>query len=275
MISLIRKLRHGVLRRWSPVFVLLGRAYKVVLKFVPFKISVSMRIGKHGPFKLDGRFAFSNFDTFGVGKNGGLDHCVNAASGQSCVLDVGAHIGLMSLPMSQTLAAGGKIFAFEPGSFNRNMLHRHIKLNNVKNIEVLGDLVGGNDLEAVDFFEEVGDSPLNAVVNRFDDGQFNIVAKRQVSLDSFCRGRELHPSVMKIDVEGLELEVLKGAKETIAPCQPSIFLSVHRLELKMLGASIELLEKYIDEIGYKFCRPDGSLVDEVTTGEYLCIPDKG
>ena len=72
-------------------------------------VAVSHRVGPYGPFRLDGHFAFSDFEHWGaVGHHRGFETCVEAARGARCVLDVGAHIGLVSLPASRALAPGGR-----------------------------------------------------------------------------------------------------------------------------------------------------------------------
>lgn len=99
-------------------------------------------IGPFGPFHLNGRFAFSNFDQWGKGHNSAFEACVKACRNAQCVLDIGAHIGLVSLPASRMVASGGRVFAFEPAAGNLRFLHDHKTLNNLTNLEVVESLVG-------------------------------------------------------------------------------------------------------------------------------------
>jgi FkbM family methyltransferase len=49
----------------------------------------------------------------------------------------------------------------------------------------------------------------------------------QITLDEFCDSRELKPELIKIDTEGAELNILKGAIEVLRRHKPTIILSVH------------------------------------------------
>jgi FkbM family methyltransferase len=272
MLALIRTMRHGPLRRWTPLWRLLGGLYRRVLTTFNLRTSVLTRIGPFGPFRLDGRFAFSNYKTWGGGVNAGFRACVEASSGARCVFDVGAHIGLVSLPISQMVAPGGKVFAFEPADFNRALLARHVKLNNIDNIEVLDSLVGEQDESSVAFFQQETDTGLNSVARRSGQSSFVEIPKQQVRLDTLCAQRSLAPDLMKIDVEGAEIGVLRGARETIARCRPLIFLSVHPEQIGLLGHDKEELPALIDEIGY-ICRDiDGSEARPLEAREYILHP---
>lgn len=272
MLAWIRRARHGPLRRWAPIWTLLGRLYRGTLETLNLRPTVTMRIGPYGPFKLDGRFAFSNYEGWGGGKNAGFEACVEASSGTRCVLDVGAHIGLVSLPVSRVLAPGGRVYAFEPADFNRSLLRRHVALNGADNVEVVGDLVGERDDVGVAFYEQYTDTGLNTVAVGPGQNSFVKTRKKQICLDTFCEQRGLEPEVIKIDVEGAETGVLKGAVQTIKSARPIIFLSVHPKHLSLLGRDPEELARLIDELGYDCRNVSGSEVSRLEGKEYVLQP---
>ena len=75
---------------------------------------------------------------------------------------------------------------------------------------------------------------------------------------------------MKIDVEGAELLVLRGAAKLLAESPPIIILAVHPYWLpagQSPGQILELLTKY----GYTVYDSKGCLVDYLQSGEYLCL----
>ena len=135
--------------------------------------------------------------------------------GDQIIADLGAHIGLVSLPVSRHLAAGGKVYAFEPSGSNRRLLERHLALNRADNVEIVDALVGERDADAVVFYEAEGDNPMNTIAQNTDRPGFAATTKRQVSVDSFCQARGLAPDIVKIDVEGAEIGVLEGARGLI------------------------------------------------------------
>jgi len=272
MLEMARRLRHGPLRKWSPFWTFLGRIYGRLLTVNGAGSGVSMNIGPYGPFKFDPHFAFSNFANFGHGKNGGLSPCVDASTGANCVFDIGAHIGLVSLPVCRVLAPSGRLFAFEPGDDNRNFLLKHLKLNGFANVEVLGLVVSDENIDEVEFFEQPGDSDMNSLASMSKAGSFSPVVKRQTNLDSFCSANDLSPDVMKIDVEGAEIRVLHGARETIKRHKPIIFLSAHRKQIAELGGSLDELLTLIHDMDYEVFDFDNNVVQELSTSEFLLTP---
>ncbi len=269
MITLLRRLRHGPLRALGPAWVQLGRGYRRLVGGLG--LSVRQRIGPYGPFRLDARFAFSDFEHWGQGHNDGFTACVEACRGRRCVLDVGAHIGLVSLPVAAVLAPDGLLIAFEPAAANRRLLRRHLELNGLsERVKVEAALVGAECLDEVLLHESGEVSGMNSLAAR--EGDYRPVAHRQLSLDHYCGRNGLAPEVIKIDVEGAELGVLEGAREVLQRCRPQIFLSVHPWHIARLGRSTEELAALIDELEYDCRTADGGAVTEFGLREYHLVP---
>jgi hypothetical protein len=70
------------------------------------------------------------------------------------------------------------------------------------------------------------------------------------TLDSEVAELRLIPSIIKIDVEGWELAVLKGAEATLLRDRPVLFLSLHPRALAELHASPEMVQSWLLERGY-------------------------
>ena len=71
-----------------------------------------------------------------------------------------------------------------------------------------------------------------------------------VSIDGFAYRNRHKPQLIKIDVEGAEHEVLKGAAETMKTHRPVLVVEVHSFALPDFGSSAEILETYILSFGY-------------------------
>lgn len=271
----LRRLRHGRLKPLDPAWRLLGRLYRQTRRSLGLGGSAAHFIGGHGPFLLDADFAFSDFTTWGAGHNRGFEKCVEACRGKHCVLDVGAHIGLLSLPVSRVLAPGGTVFAFEPAAGNLAYLRQHLDGNGITNVEVVDCLVGAEDDPHARFHERPGASGMNSVVARTKDAHaYRVTTKPQITLDRFCGTRNLHPEVIKIDVEGAELMVLEGAAATLSRARPMIFLSLHPGELAMLGHTLEDVQRLVRSLGYRLLDMDGRPARSLRLDEYLMVGDE-
>ncbi len=270
MLKFVRYLRHGPLSRFGGLWLFLGRLARRLIAILP-RSTVSHKIGGYGPFQMDSHFAFSDFANWGEGHNNAFPALIEACRDKHCVLDIGGHIGLVALPMSQAVAPGGRVFCFEPGAANLEFLRFHLTRNNAANVEVVESLVGDSDGET-EFFEQDGATGQNSIVVKKNYDAYRRVRRRQVTLDTFCTAHDLHPEVVKIDVEGAEISVLRGAHNTLRRDRPVIFLSVHPAELELLGESTENLMREIDAIGYDCHEVDGSPVERFRLAEYLVTP---
>ena len=271
MLSFLKLIRHGRLSFLGPIWVLLGTIVRSTIVFLKIKAHSRHMIGPYGYFFLDAYFAFSDFKNWGKGHNNGFFACIEACNKKHCFLDIGGHIGLVSLPASRVLASGGTVHSFEPVAANLYYLKRHCELNNIDNIEIHETLVGDAQ-EEVDFFENKNPSGQNArVVKKFPE-KFNKKIRNQTTIDLCCSERNIAPEVIKIDVEGSEINVLKGARSIITKYQPLIFLSVHPAEIVLMGQTLEELSEIIDSLNYSCFEINGAEALEFRLAEYLLKP---
>ncbi|MEW5930234.1 MAG: FkbM family methyltransferase [Gemmatimonadota bacterium] len=174
------------------------------------------------------------------------------------VLDIGAHVGYYSLLSSVLAGDGGTVWAFEPNPRNCAFLRRHVEINRRGNVRVTEAAVSDAAGRArFDFGRGSGTGRLSG------DGAIEV---ETVRLDDFVRERGISPTAVKVDVEGAEVQVLDGARATLAEHRPVIFLSTHGAEVHR--ASMQLLR----ELGYGFRPILGS--DAATTSELLCLPGR-
>jgi len=170
--------------------------------------------------------------------------------GSTC-LDIGGwrgfHAGVMAL------SGASRVFVFEPLPMNCSRIRRLIELNPGLPIELIEAAV--SDEEGSAEFRTMTDSSmgkLSASSFRPRDEATGTIKVRVLKLDDlFAHGLIGSPSVIKIDVEGAELLVLRGAKELLERCQPTLFLEVHSQVLA------EDCRDFLTGIGYRM-----SLVEE-------------
>lgn len=273
MLKLLRYLRHGPLRCFDTVWLFLGRIYRSSLAKISLINAVQMCVGNYGPFKFNPQFAFSNFKQWGEGHNNGFTACIEMCRNKHCVVDVGAHIGLVTMPMSSVIAKNGRVVAVEPAAMNLKYLREHLAKNYIDNVDLYDCLLGGEEKQNIAFFEQNTATGMNSVVVKKNHNHYIKKYKDQKTLDVIFQENALAPEVIKIDVEGAEINVLRGAINTIKKYQPIIFLSVHPAEIKLLRQSLDELKTLILSLGYRAMNIDGSPINEFALKEYILQPE--
>lgn len=139
-----------------------------------------------------------------------------------CVYDIGAHAGYYSLIGSRCVGSTGCIYAFEPDESNLTFFKQHVTMNRVSNVSIIDAAVA-----ATSGYAQFDRGNGSAVGKLFRSGETRV---RTIALDEFILTQR-PPHVLKIDIEGGELEALLGAKKILATYKPIIFLATHRMDL--------------------------------------------
>lgn len=131
------------------------------------------------------------------------------------VVDVGANIGYFLLLFEHAIGPAGSIVCLEPEPDNARELERNIRANGLANVELLRLAAGDSD-------GLVSLTPgINGVVRPDGSGSLTVQIRR---LDSLVGGRV---DFLKIDVEGFEHQVLRGAERLLREQQPTLIVEVH------------------------------------------------
>jgi FkbM family methyltransferase len=127
------------------------------------------------------------------------------------VLDVGANVGAYSVLFGLWVGPAGRVDAFEPEAGAYAGLAAHLALNGVEGVvrAVNAAVTDRTGTAALRRTAAQGGARLA------DPGNAGEETVRTVSIDEYCAAEEIVPAVIKIDVEGWELEALRGARETI------------------------------------------------------------
>lgn len=251
---------------------LLKPAVKAVYKIVMFPFTrrgIEINIGGSGKYRLDYMFALRRYDSFGDKHNAGFKKWIDCCRDKKVVFDIGAHIGLYAIPASKAIRPGGKVYAFEPSDANRKYLLRHFKYNSINNAVIVPYLIGEESRKEQLFYENKKTDPMNSLHPKKNAWSYKKVLREQMALDDFTIRNDVKPQVIKIDVEGAEYGVLKGAQETIRKYSPVIFLSAHPKQLALFGSSIDEVLNLINSLQYSAYNCDGERVSELGFGEYI------
>lgn len=163
------------------------------------------------------------------------------------VLDIGGHIGLFAVVTAKLVGPGGKVFSFEPTPFTRSVLQEVVDLNECSGIvEVRAEAVSSKCGNAIFFDTGVTISNANSLVKTSDDCAE--IRAALVSVDEFAAERDLKIDCLKIDVEGAEVEVLRGARKTFLTSRPVARLGLHPPQLKQNGQSLGEVWEIVEEL---------------------------
>ncbi len=137
--------------------------------------------------------------------------------------DVGAHVGFFSMIASRLVGDTGQVYSFEPSVHTYELLTRHLAMNGIANAEAYEKAVGeASGVARFETHDEVGTDHVVA-----EGGQEVAIT----SLDDFVYSDgHRPPTVMKIDVEGHEVQVLRGAGRVLQEHHPELIIEIHSEE---------------------------------------------
>ena len=163
------------------------------------------------------------------------------------VLDIGANIGNHTLYLAAVV--GCRVISFEPNPILATPLQASIALNRLEErVSLIRKGVGSAQAKAV--FEESKPDNLGAqsltLIDAADPSDKNASAMDVVPLDGMTFEQPV--KAIKIDVEGMELDVLKGAKRLIEKDLPSLFIESHNEE------QFSLIHGFLEKWGYVYWR---------------------
>ena len=170
------------------------------------------------------------------------------------VIDIGAHLGVFSYFLAQQVGPTGKVYSFEPAEKTFNALSQTIKFNG------FGDFVKVSKTAVFDssgeltfyVYDNSTISNGNSISAHNTIGKIRKTTVDKISLDDLMISEKIEKlSLIKIDAEGAELEILKGAKSLLNKFHPFITLEVHPISFDDAQKTLKKLYEIIIEYGYK------------------------
>lgn len=178
------------------------------------------------------------------------------------VLDVGAQYGDYAVLAARKY--GAVVHTFEPLPSNFELLVQNVTLNGLQSQVIAHNQAVGNS---------VGSTSISFDNTMAIVGGSKTVNVQAITIDSL----KLTPTLMKIDVEGMEMDVLNGARETLIGSRPMVIVETHSKDLR------RQVDKFMDALGYRCvhvnCKFRGEgWMDEKMNRFYHChctLNDKG
>jgi FkbM family methyltransferase len=146
------------------------------------------------------------------------------------VIDIGAHIGRYTITSSKHVGNTGKVVAIEADPENFEVLKKNIALNNLTNVLALNYAVFSTRTR-MKLYEQSASAKYNSIMLARAAKTNNYVEVNADTLDNILEINEVNRvNWIKIDVEGAEFEVLKGATKTLSNENASLFIEIHNIE---------------------------------------------
>jgi len=169
--------------------------------------------------------------------------------------DVGANIGFFSLLAASRVGPDGAVYAFEPVPANASSIRRSARLNSFSNIAVFEEAVAESSGRAnLILTRHIGGAAL-ASGRSPGDLSHDVTGEIEVAvttLDDAIAARGLRPpTFVKIDVEGAELSVLRGMRDTLARHRPAVLYEIDDATLAGVSRKREAIENVLSEAGYR------------------------
>lgn len=173
------------------------------------------------------------------------------------MLDIGAHVGTFALPLARRVGPEGHVFAFEASRDNHALLERNIRLNAMESsitttFGVVSEEPGAFSMRSPD--------ETNSGMHYFVATAGPTSAELpSVQIDAWHAAAGSPPvALVKIDVEGAEVSVLRSSRRLIERHRPAIYIEINTAALANFGKSAMDIETELSALGYHFFRNVGA-----------------
>jgi FkbM family methyltransferase len=169
------------------------------------------------------------------------------------VWDVGAFEGLLTMYFARTAA---QVIAWEPNPGNRARLTQNIELNRLANVTIR-PVGAGSESGVLDLVTDPlmpGGASADSTIARETRSSVPVARTTQIQVVPLDTDRALQglplPHVIKLDVEGMELQALLGAVQTIQQARPVLYLEMHGVTPEDKAARARNILAFLQAQGY-------------------------
>ena len=169
------------------------------------------------------------------------------------VYDIGAFEGILTMFFSTRCA---RVISYEPNSINHARLLENIRLNKLSNVTVRKLGLGSRAQSAELVFAPLmtgGGSLEPKTAAQIKNSQKVMSERIEITtLDrDIAEGGLPAPDFVKIDIEGFELEALKGASQTLSAHRPAVFLEMHGETMREKKRKVTEIVEWLSQAGYR------------------------
>ncbi|MEM1126792.1 MAG: FkbM family methyltransferase [Bacteroidota bacterium] len=182
------------------------------------------------------------------------------------VLDIGAHIGEFTIVAGHLVGADGRVIAFEPNAALVEVVRDNVRLNGLAHVHVEPVALADTDGDVV--LEVHSEPSISALLEEGMEQRPRTMTARvsAITLDAYCSAHQVTPHLIKIDVEGAELSVLRGARRLLeqpSEVAPMLIVECSDQNYKRFGHTGQELFGMLQDLGYHTGQwLDGHFVEE-------------
>ncbi|UJA21096.1 FkbM family methyltransferase [Thermoleophilia bacterium SCSIO 60948] len=194
------------------------------------------------------------------------------------VYDVGAFRGITAMVFARMAGPGGHVFCFEPHPENFRVIERHLELNGVENVTPLNEGVG-RERSVLALSGAGGTASFDdAIAASYDTDPEERIEVSVRSIDEHVADAMAPPDFVKIDVEGLEGEVLAGMHTTLRTIRPRVFVEMHGADEAAKRANAREVVGLLLDAGYAIEHVESGRAlsresaEDGRSGHLLCAP---
>lgn len=180
--------------------------------------------------------------------------------GNDVAIDIGAHVGFYTLLLSTLVGENGKVYAFEPNDDSFQMLKRNVEINSVKNCHIYN--IGASNINSKGKLylhpENEGGSSLKPINNFKKIEEVDLI-----KLDDWFNTTKTskYISLIKIDVERSETDVLRGMKNILSKFKPYLIIEI------LSDENYDRIKAFLRNLGYNY-------FPKITTNDYFCSAER-
>lgn len=193
------------------------------------------------------------------------DWVASRLGGGGAFIDVGAHHGAYSLNAARLLGEAGQVLAIEPNPRAAELLRRQAALNSLSNITIIEKACGSSRNTMTLYVSPDSNTGMTSLSyeNAVRGSLEFTPAKHDVEivpLDLIVSENLKAPTIalIKVDTEGAETEVIRGAAGVIRKYKPWLLLETHAIQLDNFGSSLKELRELVRSLGYRQAASNGN-----------------
>lgn len=179
----------------------------------------------------------------------------------SAIIVIGSHIGFYTILFGVLTKDSSIIYSFEPLESNFHYLKKSININDLNNVKPINKAISNANQKQIFYSKSaIGYNAGSLVKNPLNEK----IEMQTESIDNFTKANKIkNIQLVKIDVEGFEMQVLRGGQDVFKRLKPTLILALHPSSIEKNGDSLIDIWRVLEKFNYKIYSSN-TLIDRET-----------